>query len=323
MYSVKQNICGAILAAGLGQRIKPLTSQIPKPLLPVGNKPIIQFHIEHMKSLGICNIYIVVGHLKERIIKFLKDGSSLGVKINYLEQKKNLGIAHAVGQLEPYINQPFLLTLGDIFFTPKNLGRMIKTFFSQQAKAVLAVKKEPNLKAIQGNFSVTIKGKSNKKVVRVIEKPRHPNTNLKGCGLYLFDPVVFDAIRNTPRTAMRDEYEITTTIQTLVDNGYPVYAVDVIKEDINVTFPCDLWECNQIQLRKVKKKAIVDPTAKFPSNTQIINSVIGKNVTIIHPITIKNSVILEKTKINSRENLYNCIVTPNSSLACGNSRGKS
>ena len=113
-----KKIVGVILAAGKGSRIKPLNFEFPKPLLPVCNKPIIQYQIEEMKSLGINEVYIVVGHLGGKIKKYFGNGKKLGVNITYVKQKERLGIAHAVGQLEPYIKDPFLLFLGDIFYHP-------------------------------------------------------------------------------------------------------------------------------------------------------------------------------------------------------------
>lgn len=315
MKNAKNNICGVILAAGSGNRIQPLSFDMPKPLLPVCNKPIIQYQLEDMINLGIRDFILVVGYLKEKIKKYFGDGSSLGIKIRYVEQKEKLGIAHAVGQLEEYVNSPFLLFLGDIFIVPNNLGRVIDIFLRKKSGAVLAVKKESNHDLIRKNFTVSLCGRTDK-VKRVIEKPRYLTTNLKGCGVYLFDLSIFDAIRNTPRTAMRDEYEITTAIQMLIDGGSAVYVADVVKWDMNVTVPCDLFECNQLWLKNIGVKYIVDPTAKLHKRTKIINSVIGKNVVIKNPVTIKNSVILESTKINSSNDIIGSLISPAYNIIC-------
>ena len=78
----------------------------------------------------------------------------------------------------------------------------------------------------------------------MIEKPQHPPSRLKGCGLYLFDPIFFDAVRRTPRTAMRDEYEITDAIQIFIDDGHRVRAARVIRDDLNLSYPADLLDIN-------------------------------------------------------------------------------
>lgn len=313
MNQLKSKIYGVILAAGRGDRIKPLSFETPKPLLPVCNKPIMQYQIENMINLGIREFIIVVGHLKKKIKDYFGNGSSLGIKINYVEQKEKLGIAHAVGQLENYIDKPFLLFLGDIFIIPKNLKMMLDIFYGKKAGAVLAVKKELDPDLIRKNFTVILQGKTNK-VKRVIEKPRYLTTNLKGCGIYLFDLAIFDAIRNTPRTAMRDEYEITTAIQMLIEDGCPVYMADVVAWDMNVTLPCDLLRCNQKWLKHIGEKRIIHPTARLPNKTKVINSVIGKGVTITHPITIKNTVILAESKIKTEKNIMNSLISPHSTI---------
>ncbi len=305
--SKSKKIVGVILAAGKGNRIKPINFEYPKPLLPVCNKPIMVYQIEEMKQLGINEIFIVIGHLGGKIKKYFGNGSKFGVKIAYVKQKERLGIAHAVGQLEQYIQDPFLLFLGDIFYIPKNLKKMITLFNKNKAGAVLAVKKEQNPDLIKRNFSLILDGK--KLVKRVIEKPRYVTNNLKGCGIYLFDLPIFDVIRNTPRTAMRDEYEITTAIQLMVDYGYKVYAADVISWDMNITFTQDLLKCNLKQLARMKKRKLIDGTAKVKSPELIKNSVIGPLATIIESTIIVDSIVFPGVKINGKTKIMNSIVT--------------
>src|SRR4030042_2551723 len=241
--NVNNNFLGVILAAGIGERIKPLSLSIPKPLLPVCNKPIMQDQIEEMERIGIKDIIIVVGHLKNKIREYFKDGRKLGVKISYVEQRQMLGIAHACWQIERYIQKPFLLWLGDIFFIPKNINLMLKIYQEKEASCVLAVKKEQDYQLLKKNFAVLVDEKSI--VSRVVEKPRYFHSHLKGCGIYLFDLNIFDAIRRTPRTAMRDEYEITNSIQILIEDGLSVYPAEVIEWDMNITYATDLLECSK------------------------------------------------------------------------------
>lgn len=302
---------GVILAAGKGTRIKPLNMHFPKPLLPVCNKPIMQYQIEEMRDLGIKKIFVVIGHLGTRIKKYFGTGHKFGVKITYVKQKDQLGIAHAVGQLESYIKNPFLLFLGDIFYISPNLKKMIVLFNkSKKTGAILAVKNEKDTQAIKRNFALVL-GKNNL-VKRVIEKPRYVTNNLKGCGIYLFDLPIFDAIRNTPRTAMRDEYEITNAIQLLIDYGYKVYSANVVKWDMNITFAEDLHYCNLAQLKSLYQgKSLIAPGAKVNGKAEIVNSVIGEKVLIGGKIKIVNSVILDDSRINRRKKIENCLVTPN------------
>lgn len=302
-----KKIVGAILAAGKGNRIKPLNLEFPKPLLPVCNQPIMAYHIQEMKDLGIKEVYIVIGHLGTKIKRYFGTGKKLGIKITYVKQKERLGIAHAVGQLEKHIKYPFLLYLGDIFYVSRNLKKMVTIFRKNGAGGVLAVKKEKDPELIKRNFS-PIMGKGNR-VKRVIEKPRYISNDFKGCGIYLFDLPIFDAIRNTPRTAMRDEYEITNSIQLLIDYGYPVYAAEVVSWDMNITFAQDLLECNLEQLKRLKKRKLIDSTAKIKDPKLVKNSVIGAGVVITQPISIINSVVFPGVKINKGGEILNSIVT--------------
>lgn len=220
-----------------------LVRSCPKPLLKVNNSPVILHQINYMKQLGINNVIVVIGYLGEMIKKYLGDGSKYGMRIKYVKQEERLGIAHALGQLEELIDGPFMLFLGDIFFLPRDLSQMLKIFYQKNASAVLAVKLENNPQEIQKSFAVILHESG--RVRRIIEKPRFIPTERKGCGIYLFDTIVFDMIRQTPRTAMRDEYEISTAVQKLIDSGYPVYDAEVIEWDINITFPEDLAKCDE------------------------------------------------------------------------------
>src|SRR5262249_47254975 len=153
--------------------------------------------------------------------------------LRYVEQGATLGIAHAVSRLEQYVSRPFFLFLGDIFFETSGLEAMAHALEPGKCDGALAVKQEPDPDAIKRNFVVHL-GRSDF-VTRVIEKPRYPRTTLKGCGLYLLDVTFFDAVRRTPRSAMRDEYEITDAIQIFIDDGFRVRALEVVKEDLNLT----------------------------------------------------------------------------------------
>ncbi len=304
----------AILAAGKGTRMRPFSTRYPKPTLPVCNKPLLQYQIEMVREIGITEVLIVIGHLGYEVASALGDGRSLGVRIRYIEQAELLGIANAVGQLEPYVSSPLLLLLGDIFFVTDDLVSMTDTMAAHQAAAVLAVKREPDPEAIRRNFTVLLGDDG--RVRRVIEKPRHATTNIKGCGLYLFDPTVFDAIRRTPRTAMRNEYEITDTIQILIDDGHPVYTSDVISWDLNITYPEDVLRCNLFQLERLGKDSVVAETARVHPGASLRNTVIGEGASIDHPISVTNSLIFPETRVTSTSDVDRFILTADHQIDC-------
>ena len=105
---------GFIMAGGLGRRLRPLTGAIPKPLLPVGDKPIIQFIIDHMKKHGIKHIFVSVNYKKEVIKNYLRDGSRYGVKIEYIEEENYTGTAGSLALLPKDFSHDLLVSNGDL-----------------------------------------------------------------------------------------------------------------------------------------------------------------------------------------------------------------
>jgi dTDP-glucose pyrophosphorylase len=287
---------------------------MPKPLLPVCNKPIIQYQLEDMRAIGVREVIIVVGHLKKEIISYFGDGSSLGLRIRYVEQEQTLGIAHAVAQLENDVDSPFILFLGDIFLVPKNLQAMERMFWERRAGAVLAVKREENPEYVRRNFAVILHASGT--VTRVIEKPRYVTTNRKGCGVYIFDLAIFDAIRRTPRTAQRDEYEITNSIQILIDDGYPVYPAEVIEWDMNITYACDLLECNRSQLRRLGEPRLIGHNTAIHPQATIEGSVLGDGVTLDKPIAVRDSLVFAGVLITAESDINHMLLTPDVSIDC-------
>lgn len=305
---------GAILAGGKGTRMAPFSDRLPKPLLPVANKPLIQHQIELMRELGVRDILLLIGHKGFEIARHFGDGSALGVRIRYVEQTQTLGIAHAVGRLEALADRPLLLFLGDIFFVPGDLREMFARFEAQGGGAVLAAKTDTP-QAIQKNFAMLLDDGG--RVRRVIEKPRHPPNDLKGVGLYLFDPVVFDAIRRTPRTAMRDEYEITESIQVMIDDGHHVGVARCIEDDINVTNPRDLLRCNLLQTRRLGQPVVAGSGVQLADGARLDQVVLGSNVVIANPIRIRNAVVFDNTYVGGTDDLENVILLPDCIVDCG------
>ena len=313
MSAPSDSMTGVILCAGKGSRIDPFNAHYPKPLLPILNRPIMEHQIEHMRALGIRDVVLVVGHLKELVQAHFGDGARLGVSIRYVEQRETLGIAHAVMQLERHVSGPFMLFLGDIFYVPKELGSMLEAFGSG-VSAVLAVKREDDPTSIHKNFSVTVDDRL--RVSRVVEKPRYLVNNLKGCGMYLFAPDIFDAIRQTPRTAMRDEYELTTSIQIFIDSGYWVKAAEVVDWDYNITLPWDLLDCNAKYLAQTGERNVVDASAVVHKGARLDGAILGERVTVTKPVRITNTILLPDTRYDGDEDLEDCILSRDIRIRC-------
>jgi dTDP-glucose pyrophosphorylase len=312
----RDRIIGVILAAGRGARMEPFSSRFPKPILPICNKPLLVYQIEAMREIGIEEIIIVVGYKGFEVTRVLGDGEKFGVRIRYVEQESTLGIAHAVGKLERYVKSPFLLFLGDIFFFTSDLRVMVDMMEREKATCVLAVKVEEDPEAIKRNFAIMLN--EDRTVRRVIEKPRYTQNKLKGCGLYLFDLPIFDAIRRTPRTAMRDEYEITESIQLLIDDYPPVRVAEVVEWDVNLTNPADLLKVNLFYLNRLGKDTLIGKDARIHPGAVLENTVVGARASVTNPINIANSVIFEDTPLNSESPVDGFIFTPDNIIDCRN-----
>ena len=303
---------GVILAAGHGSRMGPFGEEMPKPIVPICNKPLLAYQLEHMRAAGIEEVFIVIGHLGHRISQTIGDGSRFGVKIRYVEQQQRLGIAHAVGQLERYVTRPFLLMLGDIFFEIPDLKRMMDEMEEHAATAVLAVKEESDAEAVKRNFAVLLREDGT--VRRVIEKPRHVPNMLKGCGLYLFDMPVFDAIRRTPRTAMRDEYELTDSIQIMIDYEFPVRIAAVVDWDVNITYTRDLIDCCMHQLRKLNKSSLAGEGCEVARGTTLNDTVLGDRVVIRKPAQLERCVVLSDVVLEDGKAHSDTVITRQTQL---------
>ena len=309
------DLMGVILAAGKGTRMRPFSEHWPKPLLPVLGKPLMAYQLEMMAAMGITSVVVVIGHLGHEVVRTLGDGSAYGVKIQYVEQEETLGIAHAVSRLEPYVDRPFFLFLGDIFFDTENLPSMVDRFCGGHGLGgLLACKREPDLEAIKRNF-VVLTGPDGL-VQRVVEKPRFPRTDLKGCGIYLFDQAFFDAVRRTPRTAMRNEYEITDSIQIFLDDGYKVEAAEVVKADMNVSYPADLLQLNLRLLAQSGQPNFLVPDVQIGSQSRLDRCVAMAGAQVGANVQLTECMLFPGARVPDGKVRARTIFTPDAEIRC-------
>ena len=315
MADLDGRMVGVILAAGKGARMYPFSERSPKPILPILNRPLLSHQIDVMRDSGITEIHIVVGHLGYQVARAFGDGSHHGVKIHFVEQETTLGLAHAVGALEQRVQLPFVLMLGDIYFRlQSSLRPVMEQVLSGEVNANLVSMHEPDPEMMRRNF--VIQADERGRVHRVIEKPRYVDSQLKGCGLYVFDQHIFDAIRRTPRTAMRDEYEITDSIQILINDGWIVHHHQVVERDLNLTKPEDVLAINLLELDRRGLTSLLADRVTLPEGTQVERSVIGEGVLVRHPIRIVNSVILPNAVVDSKHDLDGVVMDGEHTVYC-------
>ncbi len=203
-----------ILAGGRGTRLGNLTQSIPKPMMPVAGKPIIRRIIDTLSDSGIKEIIVVVGYEKDVIIDYLRDGSQMGVDIKYVEQKQQLGTANAVLQARNHVDDKFISINGDLVFDESLIFTLLKK--SKIGSCIICSKKVKNPKAC-GVLKL-----NGEKVLEIVEKSDNPPSNIGNAGIYLFSNNVFDYIDKTTLSS-RGEYEITDTIQLMIEDGRKVF----------------------------------------------------------------------------------------------------
>lgn len=287
-----------VLVAGKGTRMEPLTSGCPKVMLQVANKPILEHILNSAIEAGIEGFVFITGYLEEQIKEYFGNGSKWGVSIGYVQQKEQLGTANAIGCAKGYVDGAFLVLNGDMLIGQEDL----KTLVSRTEEAVICVKEVEN----PSDFGV-LETKGNR-VVRIIEKPKNPPTNLANAGIYFFRQSIFDFIDRT-QASVRNEFEITDSIQMLIDSGAAIGYSTLEGRWIDIGYPWDLLKANEYLLKGLEGscEGTVEPNATIKGEV-----VIGKGTLIRNGSYIEGPVIIgENCDIGP-----NCYIRP--STAIGN-----
>ncbi len=307
------DLTGVILAAGRGTRMGVLPTALPKVVLPILDEPIVYHQLRMMAGLGIRKAFVVVGFRGHEVVRQIERMPPSGVELHYVEQRQRLGIAHCVGTLERRLDGPFMLFLGDIYFDAPRIGEMLDAFWGHirdgmcPPDAVLGAIEEKTIAALQRNYCIVSDEAG--RAIRVIEKPRHPKSRIKGVGVYLFRPVVFDAIRRTPRTAMRDEYEITDSIQILIEDGYYVRACTCVEADLNVTYPKDLLDINLSLMHAKGLERLIGRQVELGDGAEIVQSVVCSGARVGAGAVLRECLVFPGAAVDPGARLHRAIVT--------------
>ena len=238
---MQMNIAKAVLlAAGRGTRMRDLTETLPKPMLEVRGKPVLQHIVEGLRDTGLTNLLIVVGWRADAVKEFFGDGSKLGVSIQYETQTVQDGTGRVVALARDFVGgDPFVLSYGDILIAPQNYGRICDAL--NGAEAVISVKRSDDVS--QGG-AVFVNEKFELTDLREKPKPGEPTSPWYNAGIYAFRPSIFAYIAKL-RPSPRGEYELTDAVRDLALAGKKVQALEIAGDWEDVRDPEILARLNQ------------------------------------------------------------------------------
>ncbi|UQX05486.1 glucose-1-phosphate thymidylyltransferase [Streptomyces sp. RerS4] len=288
-----------VLSGGSGTRLRPFSYSMPKQLIPIANKPVLQHVLENIKDLGITEVGIIVGDRGPQIQSVLGDGADLGVRITYIPQDLPRGLAQCVSLARPFLgDDDFVMYLGDNML-PEGVERIAEQFRAERPAAQVVVHKVSDPRA----FGVA-ELDENGRVERLVEKPQHPRSDLALIGVYFFTPAIHEAV-DAIEPSPRGELEITDAIQWLVSHGAEVKASEYDGYWKDTGRVEDVLECNRKLLDDVSSsnagevdaastlvgQVVVEPGAR------VINSRIEGPAIIGAGTVVRNSHIGPHTSI--------------------------
>jgi glucose-1-phosphate thymidylyltransferase len=272
---------GLILSGGLGTRLRPLTYSQQKQLIPVANKPILFYGMEDLIEAGVKEIGIIVGPNKDQVIETV-NSIDWDADIEFIEQEAPLGIAHTIKISKNFIGKDsFIMYLGDNILR-EGVVNHVKKFKKSDCESSILLTEVDDPEA----FGIAVLNEKNE-VVKLLEKPEKPPSNLAVIGVYLFRSKIFDAV-DALKPSKRGQLEITEAIQWLIDNGYKVDSSFVTDWWKDTGKPEDILHANRLVLDDMESKNFGKVV-----NSDIRGRVhIGKNTTVENHSTIKGPAIV-------------------------------
>lgn len=299
---------GLILAAGLGTRLRPITSLRPKPTINVANRPLIHYAIDNLLSVGVSEIGVVVG---TATVASIKDtlGDYPGAKIEYIMQDPPLGLAHAVKVSRGFLgDDPFVMYLSDNLFE-HGLSEYVAAFDpAKGVNAVLALVPVPDPRSL--GVAVVEGGR----ITRLVEKPAVPPSNLAVAGVYVFDTSVHDAIEGLEPGA-KGEYQITDAIQRMITWGKNVVPVEVNGWWKDTGKAEDILDANRLLLAVLRGR--VEGTVE---NSELVGEVVVEQGAVVRdskvfgPALIATGTVVEKAYIGPFTTLGKNVVVRDAEL---------
>jgi glucose-1-phosphate thymidylyltransferase len=270
-----------VLSGGQGTRLRPMTLGRSKQLIPVANRPVLHYVLQNIADAGIKETIVVIGEDGRQIRDYVGNGARWGLAVTYVQQRKPLGLAHAVLTAREKLGEAsFLMYLGDNLL-PNGIAQYLRVFQEKRPDALVLVHPVTNPQ------SFGIAKLVDSRVVEVLEKPTDPPSNLALIGVYFFSPKIHESIaRITP--SARGELEITDAIQDLLSRGGQVEAERVCGPWHDTGQANDLLAANKTMLLKLEHKieGHIDPCSTISGPVQISAGTVVVNSRICGPAII-------------------------------------
>lgn len=314
---------GLVLAGGTGTRLRPITHTSAKQLVPLANKPILYYGLEAIRNAGVEEVGIIVGETRLEVMHAVGDGERFGLKVTYIFQEDPLGLAHCVAISRDFLgDSDFVMFLGDNLIKD-GITEFADVFRSRPegvvAEILLAKVSDPH------RFGIA-ELDGNKKVIRLVEKPASPPSDLALVGVYFFDKTIHEAVESIKPSA-RGELEITDAIQWLIDAGKEIGSQQIIGYWKDLGQPEALLEGNRLVLEDLVAKndgicdadSLIEGRVVVEKGAQIVRSrirgpaIIGAGSYIVDTFVGPFTSIGSKCELRSTE-VENSIVLEGSSI---------
>ncbi|MFM9558652.1 MULTISPECIES: glucose-1-phosphate thymidylyltransferase [Streptomyces] len=282
-----------VLSGGSGTRLRPFSYSMPKQLIPVANKPVLEHVLERIRDLGVTDIGIIVGDRASEIAEAVGDGARFGARITYVRQDQPLGLAHCVRLARSFLgDDDFVMYLGDNML-PQGIDAIAADFHRHRPAAQVVVREVADPRA----FGVAELGPDGT-VVRLVEKPERPASDLALVGVYFFTAAIHEAV-DAIRPSARGELEITDAIQWLVTQGADVRAGEYAGYWKDTGRAEDVLECNRWLLARLAPRidGHVDATSEIAGRVVVEAGARVVRSRIVGPAIIGAHTVIEDSHI--------------------------
>ena len=285
-----------ILAAGEGLRMRPLTNSMPKVMLRLANKPILEYGLEALVEAGIRDVVMVVGYRKEHIMSYFEDGKKWGVRIKYAHEDKQLGTAHALSVAKDMVSEPFIVYPGDNVIG----STVLKHFLGnarQDGNSLLVVES-----AAPAKYGYVVRSGNR---ISGIRNDMEPSAGaLISTGIYLFRKDVFDHVERMGRQGV---HTLTDVSLAMINEGGVLEAVVAPGRWMDTVYPWDMLGACESAMRGID----IEVHGEISQKATIIGPVaVGRGTIIREGCTIRGPVLIgEGCEIGP-----NVVISPSTSI---------